>query len=115
MYNHSWGGGGRRRSNPNTPAHTGEKCTFHHTDTLSPQCTDQTRVLQRGVCVHGTKVGPPSLSAPFFLFFFFKAGYCEDFLKTLYEERVLTIFWACSGKVCVCACLAESDSDPWFL
>lgn len=48
-------------------------------------------------CVHSTKVGTLSFAALFFL----KAGYCEDSLKTLYEESVLSIFLGCSGKVCV--------------
>lgn len=41
-------------------------------------------------CVHSTKVGSPSLAALFLL----KAGYCEDSLKTLYEESVLSVFQA---------------------
>lgn len=106
VYNLSYGG---QKSSLHswTPAHM-DRDTHLTTWTHSHlrQTSDLTamkRCLCLCLCVHSTKVSTRSLAAPpFFFSFLFLVwrGYCEDSLKTLFEEWV-EYFLGCSGNVCV--------------
>lgn len=87
-------GGRQKRSDPTPPAHTDRQIhTFFWTHSHLRHTSDSS-AMKRGLCPQH-KSGHSFLSSPFFIL---KAGYCEDSLRTLCKESVLSIFLGCSGK-----------------